>query len=143
MNLKHQSKKLEVLFEQEIKHELPVALMPDGSLIFKDFKIKQNKKKTWDITRVNGFRIDTFNLKACALMAAKLYSINRLSTYNEVKLLDQQYQNNTNDSEIFKHRYTTTTDNDKKDLFLWRWELTNNRAKYAKQQISSKFRSMF
>mgnify|MGYP000601180527 FL=1 len=39
MNLKHQSKKLEVLFEQEIKQELPVALMPDGSLIFKDFKI--------------------------------------------------------------------------------------------------------
>jgi hypothetical protein len=143
MNLKHQSKKLEVLFEKEVKQELPVALLPDGSMIFKDFKIKQNKKKTWDITRVNGFQIDTFNLKACALMAAKLYSINRLVTYNEVKLLDQQYQNNTNDSEIFKHRYTTTADSSKKDLFLWRWEITKNRAKYAKQQITSKFRSMF
>lgn len=143
MNLKRQAKNLEQVFEQEIKKELPVALMPDGSLLFDNWKIKQTKLGTWEVSRRNGIKIDTFNLKACALMGAKLYGKNRLVAYNEVKLLDQKYQNNVNDAEIFKHKYTTTKDPDRRDLFLWRWEITRSRAKFAKQEISNKFRTMF
>lgn len=143
MNLKHHAKNLEQLFEKEIKKELPVALMPDGSLVFENFKIRQTKRGTWEVLRRNGTKVDTFNLKACALMGAKLYGKNRLIAYNEVKFLDQKYQNNANDAEIFKYRYTTTKDTERKDLFLWRWEITKTRAKDAKQQISNKFRTMF
>lgn len=143
MNLKHHAKNLEQIFEKEIKKELPVALMPDGSLVFENFKIKQTKQGTWEVLRRNGIKIDTFNLKACALMGAKMYGKNRLIAYNEIKLLDQKYQNNTNDAEIFKYRYTTTKDTERKDLFLWRWEITKTRAKDAKEQISNKFRTMF
>ncbi len=143
MNLKRHAKNLEQVFEQEIKKELPVALMPDGSLMFENFKIKQTKQKTWEVLRLNGTKIDTFNLKACALMGAKLYSKTRLVAYNEIKLLDQKYQNNFNDAEIFKYRYTTSKDTERKDLFLWRWEITKTRARVAKQEISNKFRTMF
>lgn len=143
MNLKRQAKNLEHLFEQEIKKELPIALMPDGSLIFENFKIRQTKQGTWEVLGRNGTKIDTFNLKACALMGAKLYGKNRLINYNEVKFLDQKYQNNFNDSEIFKYRYTTTKDSEKREMFLWRWELTKTRAKLARQEISNKFRTMF
>ncbi len=142
MNLKRHAKNLEQVFEQEIKKELPIALLPDGSLMFEKYRIKQNKQHTWELIN-NGHKIDTFNLKACALMAAKLYGKNRLIAYNEIKILDQKYQNNVNDSEIFKFRYTTTKDVERRDMFLWRWELTRTRARVAKQEISNKFRSLF
>ncbi len=142
MNLKRHAKNLEQVFEQEIKKELPIALLPDGSLMFEKYRIKQNKQHTWELIS-NGHKIDTFNLKACALMAAKLYGKNRLIAYNEIKILDQKYQNNVNDSEIFKFRYTTTKDVERRDMFLWRWELTRTRARVAKQEISNKFRSLF
>ena len=143
MNLKRHAKNLEQVFEQEIKKELPIALMPDGSLLFDNWKIRQTKQGTWEISKRNGTKIDTFNLKACALMGAKLYGKNRLVAYNEIKFLDQKYQNNINDAEIFKYKYTTTKDPERRDLFLWRWEITRSRAKFAKQEISNKFRTMF
>lgn len=143
MNLKRQAKKLEHLFEQEVRKELPIALLNDGSMMFENFKIKKTKQGTWDIFHYRGPKIDSFNLKACALMAAKLYKNNRLSTYNEVKILDQTYQKNYNDSEIFKYRFVNTQDMDKRDVFLWRFEIAINRAKEAKLQISNKFRNMF
>ena len=50
---------------------------------------------------------------------------------------------NATDSAMFKQRYTTTKDLDRKDLYLWRWEVTEQRAKAAKQQIVSKFNVVF
>lgn len=143
MNLKRQAKKLEHLFEQEIKKELPIALMQDGSLIYENWKIKQNKLGIWEIAKVTGHKVDTFNLKACALMCANLYGKNSHLAYNEIKILDQKYQNNAVDAEIFQHRYNTTKDSGKRELYLWRWEITKNRARHAKQEISNKFRRMF
>ncbi len=143
MNFKKQAAKLESYLTEEFQKELPIALMPDGSIVYKNYKIKQTKQKTWKLYRIGGNMIDSFNLKACALMGAKLYSINRLSSYNEVKNLDQSYQKNATDAAIFKYRYDTVTDPVRKDTVLWRWELSNARANSYKQQISHKFKSMF
>ncbi len=143
MNFKKHAQRLEDYLEDEVKKELPVALMQDGSLVYKSFRIKKNKKGLWNLYRIGGNLIDSFNLKACALMAAKCYSYNRLSAYNEVKILDNVYQNNINDSLIFKYRYNTSKDVEKRDLALWRWEVTDSRAKRTKHQIASKFNTMF
>jgi hypothetical protein len=143
MNFKKQAEKLEHFLDEEFKKELPIALMNDGSLVYANFKIKRNKHGTWNLYRVGGFLIDKFNLKACALMAAKNYSANRLAAYNEIKHLDSSYQRNATDATIFKHRYKTVKDLDRRDLALWRWELTEARAKQTKAEIAVKFKSMF
>lgn len=143
MNFKKQAEKLENYLKEEFRKELPIALMPDGSIVYKNYKIKQTKQKQWKLYRIGGNLIDTFNLKACALMAAKLYSINQLTSYNEVKNLDHSYQKNATDAGIFKYRYNTTTDPVRKDTVLWRWELTTARADSLKLQISQKFKAMF
>jgi len=143
MNFKKQAEKLEKYLNEEFSKELPIALMPDGSIVYKNYRIKQTKQKYWRLYRIGGNLIDTFNLKACALMAAKLYSINQLTAYNEVKNLDNSYQKNATDATIFKHRYQTTADPVRKDTVLWRWELSNARADSFKLQISQKFKTMF
>jgi len=143
MNFKRQAERLEQYLEAEFKDTLPIAVLPNGSIVYKNFKIKQNKRGNYSLYRIGGNLIDTFNLKACALMAAKYYSVNNLSPYSEVKNLDNHYHQNSTDAEIFKHKYKTYKDLDKRDLALWRWELTSERAKRTKSQIEAKFKAMF
>jgi len=143
MNFKKQAEKLEYFLEEEFKKELPIALLNDGSLVYARFRIKRNKQGSWNLYRLGGFLIDKFNLKACALMAAKHYSNNKLNSYNEIKQLDNNYQQNATDAVIFKYRYNTVKDLDRRDLALWRWELTESRAKQTKTEIAAKFKSMF
>lgn len=143
MNFKRQAEKLENYLSEEFKKKLPIAVLPNGALVYENFIVKKTKNNQWALYQARGFKIDTFNLKACALMAAKYYSKNRLTDYNEVVNLDQFYQRNATDADIFKHRYDTTKDLVRKDLALWRWEITTARAKATKQQIAFKFRQMF
>jgi hypothetical protein len=143
MNFKRHAQKLETYLEDEFKRNLPILTLPDKSVVYKNFKIKQDKQGRWNLHKIGGFKIDSFNLKACALMGAKYYSVNSLSAYNEIKNLDINYQLNAVDASIFKYRYQTVKDIDRRDLALWRWEITDARAKIAKTEIASKFKSMF
>jgi hypothetical protein len=143
MNIKKQAERLETYLEEELKRELPIAILPDGTIGYKNFKIKKSKKGDWILRRINGFNIDKFGLKACALIAAKYYSCNALVAYNEIKLLDDKYQRNAIDSDIFKGLYEKSKDPERKDLYYWRWEITNNRAKLAKEEIVRKFKTVF
>lgn len=143
MNFKRHAEKLEKYLEDEFKRDLPILVLPDKSVVYKNFRIKQNKQGLWNLFKVDGLKVDSFNLKACALMAAKQYIRNDIIAYNEIKNLDVAYQKNATDSSIFKYRYQTVKDIDRRDLALWRWEITDARAKFTKIAIVSKFKSMF
>jgi hypothetical protein len=143
MNFKRHAEKLETYLEDEFKRKLPILVLPDKSVVYKNFKIKQDKQGRWNLFKIGGFKIDTFNLKACALMCAKYYSVNSLGAFNEIKNLDINYEQNAVDASIFKYRYQTVKDIDRRDLAMWRWEITDARAKVAKTEIASKFKSMF
>jgi len=62
---------------------------------------------------------------------------------NEVQQLDSDYWNNSNDAVFFKYRYEHATDIEKRDIFMWRWEQADHRAKRHKETISSMFKSNF
>jgi hypothetical protein len=143
MNFKRTAEKLENFLDDEFKGKDPIAILKDGSLVYKGFKVKQNKQRSWNLYQFSSYTIDTFNLKACALMAAKLYSTNNIVGYMQIKNLDTTYSYNVTDAEMFKYLGSKTKDIEKKDLYLWRWEITSNRANRTKQEISNKFRSMF
>lgn len=144
MNLTHQAKKLETYLKQELYANLPVAVLKNGDLVYKEFKIKKNKKTdNWDVYSSKYGKVESFYLKACALIAANFYSSSSFNKFKEIKLMDSQYQRNFIDAEIFKYRYDTTKDAEKRDVYLWRWEITNARAKIVKQEITNKFRMVF
>ena len=143
MNFKRQAKRLESFLEEEFNKKQPIAVMPDGTTVYKEFKIKPTASGAWGLYRIKGLIVDVFETKACALIAANYYSNSRFDLYNEIKLLDSNYHKNFVDSTMFKQRSKTAKDVDLKDLALWRWEITSARANYAKQEISRKFNSMF
>jgi hypothetical protein len=143
MNFKRQAEKLESFLHDEFKQKLPIALLPNGNLVYNSFTVKKNKKEQWCLYRNSGGLLDTFNLKASCLIAAKLYNASAFSTYNELKMLDNLYHKNNTDYVIFKHRYSTTTDNELKDLFIARSEIAQSKSIYAKQQIADKFKALF
>jgi hypothetical protein len=143
MNYKKQAKQLENFLEDEFKKNIPIAVLPDKSIIYKRYKIKQNKKGLWQLTYVGSDSIAEFRIKTTAILAAKFYDKTDFKRYNEVKLLDTQYWNNSNDAGFFKYRYEHAKDIDRRDLFLWRWELASSRAKRYKDEISTMFKSNF
>jgi hypothetical protein len=143
MNFKKQAKQLEHFLEEEFKQKTPLALLPNGNIAYGNFLIKQNKLKEWQLCRPGGFILDTFNVKSCAIIAARLYGSNSFSKYSELKILDQLYYKNYSDSEVFKKRYNTTKDYEKRDLYLARFIYSEQYATYAKEQIASRFKMLF
>lgn len=143
MNIKRQAKQLESFLEDEFKKKIPILVLPDKSLVYKRYKIKQNKVGNWVLSYADGDSIAEFKIKTTATLAAKFYDQTNFNRYNEVRQLDTQYWNNSNDAVFFKYRYENAKDLDKRDIFMWRWEQADHRAKRYKETISTMFKSNF
>ena len=143
MNFKRQAKQLEIFLEEEFKKKIPLVILPDKSIAYKRYKIKQDDRGFWTITLGTGDVIDQFRIKTTATLAAKFYDQTNFNRYNEIKSLDTHYWNNSNDASFFKYRYEHAKDIDKRDIYMWRWEQAEHRAKRYKEQISSMFKTNF
>lgn len=143
MNFKNQALKLERFLEEEFKKKTPLLILSDKTLIYKKFKIKQNKIGDYNLLHSNNDLIDTFKLKATAAIAAKNYYYDRFDLYNDIKNLDIEYWTNSIDSLIFRERYRQCKDANKKDIYLARLDITTKRAERYKAQIASIFKNSF
>ena len=143
MNIKRQAKQLESFLEDEFKKKIPILVLPDKSIVYKRYKIKQNKIGNWVLGYVNGDNIAEFKIKTTATLAAKFYDQTNFKRYNEIKQLDVHYWNNSNDAVFFKYRYENAKDIEKRDIYMWRWEQADHRAKRYKETISTMFKSNF
>ena len=143
MNFKNQASKLERFLEEEFKKKTPLLVLEDKTLVYKKYKIKQNRSGNYNLLHSNNDLIDTFKLKATAAIAAKHYYHNKFSSYNEIKNLDTEYWTNSMDSFVFKERYRNCKDSSKKEIYLARWDITSKRAELYKAQIASIFKNSF
>lgn len=144
MNIIKQAEKLEKFLDEEFSKNIPLLVLPDKSLVYKTYKVKQNKQGNWDLRHAkNNDFVDQFKTKTAAIIAAKFYHHSNFNRYHEIKHLDLHYWNNSQDAMIFKYRVNTTKDLDRRDIFQWRFEITNNRAKHYKSQITQMFKSNF
>jgi hypothetical protein len=144
MNFKNQADKLENFLNEEFKKNAPLVELADKSLVYKNYRIKQSKVKTWDLCHIaTNDIIDTFRFKATAALAARHYFYNRFDLYNTVKNLDIGYWNNSIDSLNFKNRYLNAKDIERKDIYLARWDLTYQRSKVQKEEITRMFINSF
>lgn len=143
MNFKHQARELENYLEHNFQKNMPLALLPNGNIAYKDFIIKKTKQDKWELSRVKGNPLDIFNLKTCAILGAKFYSVGNFSKYNELKVLDSFYFKHQVDSEIYKKRHDQTHDYALKDMFMARLSESKQQADYAKEKIISKFKAVF
>jgi hypothetical protein len=145
MTIKQVANKLEKFLE-DVNDMMPLAILPDGSMAYKNYIVKKNKDASWSLSRIQNqskIFIDDFNLKSSALLAANYHRTNRIDLLIETKILDEHYWANYNDHLNFKELYKKTKDLVKRDLYLWRGELTRDRADYYRDKISSAFATSF
>lgn len=142
MNFKTQANKLEDLLKEEIK-KIPLVILSDKLLAYKNYKIKQDKKGFWNLFDSRNDFVAQFRIKSTACLAAKFYDKVNLKKFNEIKILDLQFWNNNNDSVIFEYKYKTAKDFEKREIFKARLDIAKNRAKHYKEEISSMFKANF
>lgn len=143
MTQKSKLVELENFFVEEIKKEIPLVVVSDNFLLYKNIKIKRSKNGIWNLYTKTGDKIASFKIKTTASLAAKFYDKTDFKNFSLTKVLDQGYWNNYNDSEIFKYKLKTTKDYIKRDLFVARYELAKSRADHYKKEITSLFKVNF
>lgn len=138
-------KRLAETLDIEFTKNLQLIPLPDGSIAYKDYFVKQNKVGNWCIyRRTTGADVyGTFNLKTCALIAAKALHFTHLDKYNEVKQLDSKYWSNYTRTSVYKYNMKSTKDYERYLILLNKLEDSTWKASHYKDEISRMFRWSF
>jgi len=137
-------KELAVQFEEEFKKSLPITVHTDGSIIFKNFLVKQTSQENWGIYDINNkYLIEEYHLKTCALLAAKAYSITNLNKFFEIKHLDNKYWASFSDLQVYKKNIKTAKDFDRFCILLNKLEDSQEKSNTYKDKISKMFKYSF
>jgi hypothetical protein len=131
-------------FSHELDAQLPVAVLPNGDLAYKNYIVRQNKLGNWNIHSIKSKDIvDQFYLKTCALMAAKAYNNVKLDTYSQIKELDNKYWASHSDSQVYKKNIKTAKEFGRFLILLNKLEDSEQKAEHYKEEISRMFKWSF
>jgi hypothetical protein len=141
---KHIIKELSVQFEEEFKKTLPITVLADGSVVYKQFLIKQTPQENWAIYNIhNKCLIEEYRLKTCALLGARAYSISNLNKFFEVKRLDTKYWANFSDLQVYRKNIKKAKDFDRFCVLLNKLEHSEDKTNIYREQISKMFKYSF
>jgi hypothetical protein len=137
-------KELATQFEEDFKKTLPIAILSNGNIVYKQYIIKSNEQGDWVITKPSVIDpIETFYLKTSALMAAKAYDKNDLNKMFEIKQIDTDYRNNHTASLIFAYNVKKAKDFSRYLVLLNKLEYSQRRTEHFKEKISKMFKWSF
>jgi hypothetical protein len=137
-------KELATHFEADVNKTLQLSIQPDGSVVYKQYYVKQSPSEMWNLISLKSNDIvDTYYLKTSALMAAKAYSRADLTRFFEIKELDNHYWASYSDSMIYSHNIKTAKEFDRFVILLNKLELSQQRTEGYKDKISTMFRWSF
>ena len=140
---KKQVKELAVQFEAELNRSLPISIQPDGSIVYKNFLVKRTSNGMWGLYNLKSlYLLESFQLKTCALMAAKQYTIN-LNKFFEIKRIDTKYWNFFSDVQVYKHNIKKTKDFDRYLILLNKLEYSEELSTHYRDTISRMFKWTF
>lgn len=140
---KKQIKDLAYYFDKELQRQLPISLLPNGSLVYEDFLVKQLYNGNWGLYNIKSKDlINQYYLKSCALIAAKSYSNRQFKRCSEIKELDNGYWSNYSDTMIFK-RNLTSVSSDRFTILETRLEESTHQSTVYKHKIYSLFKLTF
>jgi len=137
-------KELATQFEEDFKKTLPIAILSNGSIVYKQYIIKTNNTGNWCIYKPTVIDpIGSFYLKTSALMAAKAYDKNDLNKMFEIKQIDTDYRNNHTASLIFANNIKKAKDFSRYVVLLNKLEYSQERTEHFKEKISKMFKWSF
>jgi hypothetical protein len=136
--------KIAETLETEFNKTMKLVPLPDGSIVYKEYIVKENKQGRWDILKKNALgNQGEFNLKSCALVAAKALSTVHMDQYNEIKMLDSRYWTSYNTTLHCKNVMPKIKDFDHYLIMLNKLEHNEWLAENCKSEISKRFQWSF
>lgn len=127
----------------EFNKNIPITILPSGDIVFKNYIIHPFKEK-WVLYNINDINpLADFNLKSCALMAAKEHDRSGFNSYRRIKFLDGRYWANHCDELVYKYYIKNNKDIDKQDVYKTKLDISKAKAKQYKQEISTMFKMAF
>lgn len=137
-------KDLAIELVSEVQSNLPVSVLPDGSVVYKNYLIKLSNAGKWGIYNIeNKHLVEQFFLKTCAIMAAKAYDRIDIRKFLEIKQLDNKYWSNYSDTLVYKNNITKTKNTERYLILLNKLEHSDLLAKHCKAEISRMFKWSF
>ena len=137
-------KELASYFDKELQTKLPISVLPDGSLVYKNFLVRQLDNENWGVFNIESRDlVNQYYLKSCALVAAKAYNYKHFNKYFEIENLDKKYQTNYHNFLVLKNNIKSVSDSEKYHVMLTRLEESSQQAYYYKQLISRLLRRTF
>ena len=131
-------------FNTELNKQLPISVLPNGDIVYKDYIVRQLSSENWGLYNFKTKElVEEFFLKSCALMAAKAYSNVQIRKFREIKTLDGRYWANYCDSLVYKHNIKLTKDTGRYLILLDRLEHSELLVKQYKAEISRMFKGSF
>lgn len=131
-------------FNTELNRQLPLLVMPNGNIVYKDYVVKLLDSGNWGLYNYRSSEfVDQFFLKSCALMAAKAYNHVHMRRFKEIKTIDSRYWANQCDVEVYKHNIKITKDTDRYLILLDKLENSETKAQQYKAEISRMFKTSF
>jgi hypothetical protein len=146
-NSKPKSKMVKELaqhFEETLNNKMPIAIQPDGSIVYKSLVIREHANGNWGMYNVySKDLIDQFFLKTSALLAARAYSRTLIEKFFEIKQLDTQYWANYSDTVIYTQNIQKAKDFERFQILLTRLEHSKLLTEQFKDTISRMFKTSF
>jgi hypothetical protein len=131
-------------FEEDLKQSMPMAVQPDGSVVYKKFVIRKNARENWDLHYMHSSTVlEEYHLRSCAIMAAKAYEKTQLNRFFEIKRLDTQYWACYSDGLVYQKNIKTANDFGRYMILLNKLEDSKSRAEHFQQKISTMFKWSF
>lgn len=141
--MKQSIKDLASYFDSELQKTIPVYVLPNGSLLYKNFLIKQLKNQNWGVFNTkNKDLINQYHLKSCALIAANAYHRRLFNKCSEIKELDRNYWSNHINFLISKNNLKSSSD-EKYSILITKLEECDYKSSLYKNKISKLFKNTF
>jgi len=137
-------KELAVQLEEDFKKSLPITVLSNGSIIYKQFVIKPLGSGNWALVNSNSTNIiEEFYLKTTALMAARAYGRVDLNKFFEIKRMDNKYWACHSDLQVYKQNIKNAKDFDRFCILLNKLENSQAESDTYKEKISKMFKWTF
>lgn len=137
-------KELAPKFDQELELHLPVAVMPNESLVFRKYLVVKQTDKCWGLISIESKDVvDTFNLKSCALLAARARSVHNLSLVSDIKRLDNKYWSAYTDILVFENSIKSAKDIDHRAILENRLDYSKSQLELCRYKIQKAFKNFF
>lgn len=128
----------------EFTQKLPVLILPNGDITYKDYVIRKGEYQKYEVLQpIDRKVVDSFYLKSCALMAAKYHNKLDFANLNMVRMLDLRYWSKHTDIEVFSKNLKSAKDLDKYMILLTRLEHSKEQADIYREEISRMFKWSF